>query len=437
MGPIGRLRAFLVVLGLVVAAMSGGGASASAASSEADVQGGPLTVWLGGILAGSTPGSGLRNWYDEMVKQFEAKYPGTVVDTVLMDPDGTKQLAAFRAAFGAGQGPDVAMMYPGGFTWTFAPSLHNLREIAPDVLSQYAEERLATGCVNYICAGNQPVYLAPADFNGSVLAYNKEIFADVGIQVPFASWDDLVAAGQKLKAAGYVPFELGNQEGYQSDFWLAAMYTSYLVPADLEAMQRGELKLTDPRFVEPLELWAQLFTDGLVNDDACSLPETAGQQEFLAGRAAMVSTYAIGSFWEAMGDNVGATYWPPINDSPTAGATLQVGEGWVATTLTENIPLSAAFLALVTSAEAQSAWFQDTGIAPANAAADTSIAPDPFTAATVELWKDFKLLSVDGVLPPQTQTEYFKQTALAFCGQKTAEAAMQAIQDVYEQEVPR
>ena len=38
---------------------------------------------------------------------FEQKYPGTTIKTVLMNPDGVQQVAAYRAAFGAHKGPDV------------------------------------------------------------------------------------------------------------------------------------------------------------------------------------------------------------------------------------------------------------------------------------------------------------------------------------------
>src|SRR6185503_11840327 len=108
------------------------------------------------------------------------------------------------------------------------------------------------------CSGDAPAFVAPHDFSGWVLAYNKEIFDKVGITAPFASWNDLVAAGQKLKDAGYTPFQIGNRDGYVADAYLSAMETSYLTPEDVNAVLAGDLPLTDAKFVEPLRVWAQL-----------------------------------------------------------------------------------------------------------------------------------------------------------------------------------
>jgi len=47
-------------------------ATSSATTSET-LQGGPLKVWLGGILASAAPGTPARQWWDEMTEQFEGK----------------------------------------------------------------------------------------------------------------------------------------------------------------------------------------------------------------------------------------------------------------------------------------------------------------------------------------------------------------------------
>jgi ABC-type glycerol-3-phosphate transport system substrate-binding protein len=411
-----------------------GGSNGGAAKEK--VEGGPLTVWLGGIMATATPGDPKREWYDAQVKEFEQAYPGTKVKTVLMNPDGVKQTAAYRAAFGADEGPDFAMMYPAGFTTTFASSLENLREVAPDVVDQFPEQQLKYGCENFDCGDDAPVYLAPYDFSNWVFAYNKEIFDEVGVEAPFASWDDLVAAGKKLKAAGYVPFQMGNRDGYISDAYLSGMYTSYLTPEDVDALLAGDLPLTDAKFVEPLQLWADLYSDGLTNENACSLETLASQRAFFAGKAATVASFEYAHLYEELGDKVGVMAWPPIEDGPNAanaGPTAQVGEGWVIPK-SDVTPLAAAFLAQITSPEAQTKAFEIAGTPPAHPDADTSTAPDPVSGAASDLFLDFKLVSLNTVLPLETQTTYFKETNQALCGNKSPEEAMQAVQDVFERE---
>jgi ABC-type glycerol-3-phosphate transport system substrate-binding protein len=418
-------------------------ASAPAASAETPaaspsapaVVGGPLKVWLGGILASAAPGTPARQWWDEMTAQFETDYPGTKVETTLMDPDGVKQIAAYRASFGAGQGPDVAMMYPAGFTTTFESSLLDLRAAAPAAVAQFPDAMLPYGCKNFDCSNDAKVLLVPNDFSGWVLGYNKDIFDKVGVSAPIATWDDLLAAGAKLKTAGYTPFEMGNRDGYISDAYLSHMYTSFLVPADIPAILAGTLPLTDPKLVEPLQLWADLYAKGFANEDACTLETIASQQPFIAGTAATVATYDIANVSKAMGDKFGVMPWPAINGSPNAGAAAQVGQGWTIPKFSTNAPLSGAFVTFITSASAQARQFELTGNPPANPNADASKAPDPASGAAFQIWtQDFKLLSLDTVLPLQTQTQYFKETAQALCGQKTPEAAMLAVQEVFDKE---
>jgi ABC-type glycerol-3-phosphate transport system substrate-binding protein len=393
-----------------------------------------FSVWLGGILAQATPGSPLRQWYDEQVTTFEQAHPGVTVETVLQDPDASKQVAGFRAAFGAGDGPDVAMMYPGGFTTTLASSLLDLSQVAPDVVAQYPPDLLRYGCEGFDCGG-KPVLLAPSDFSGWVFAYDTDIFDQVGIQAPIATWDDLLAAGQKLKDAGFTPFQMGNRDGYISDAYLSNMETSFLTSEDLTALLAGQLPLTDEKFVKPLRLWADLYAKGFVNEDACTLETIASQQDFTAGKAATIATYDTANVAKAMGDKVAAMPWPAIDGSTTAGAAAQVGQGWVITRFAEDQALAAAFLAQVTSADAQSRALEVAGFPPANPGADASKASDPLSAAGVEQWtKNFKTLSLDSILPIETQTDYFKETAQALCGQKSPEDAMAAVQATFEGE---
>jgi raffinose/stachyose/melibiose transport system substrate-binding protein len=402
--------------------------------SPATAEDGSFSVWLGGILAQATPGSPLRQWYDEQVATFQDAHPGVTVETVLQDPDGVKQVAGFRAAFGAGDGPDVAMMYPGGFVTTFASSLLDLSQVAPDVVAQFPPDLLRYGCEGFDCAG-KPILLVPSDFSGWVFAYNKDIFDQVGIQAPIATWDDLLAAGQKLKDAGFTPFQMGDRDGYIADAYLSNMETSFLTSEDLSALLAGQLPLTDEKFVAPLRMWADLYARGFVNEDACTLEAIASQQDFTAGKAATVPTYDTANVAKAMGDKVGAMPWPAIDGSTTAGAAAQVGQGWVITRFAQDQALAAAFLAQITSADAQSRALELAGLPPSNPAADSSKASDPLSAAGVEQWtKNFKLLSLNTILPIETQTDYFKETAQALCGQKTPEEAMAAVQATFEGE---
>jgi alpha-glucoside transport system substrate-binding protein len=441
----GRARRWLIPLCTLLAAVAlalsacGGDDDSSDGNAAAGgkAKGGPLTVWLGGVLATATPGSDLRKWYDAEVASFESRYPGTKIKTVLLNPDGVKQSAQYRAAFAADKGPDVGMISPGGFTTQFESSLEDLGKVAPDVVDQFPDHTLQYGCKDFDCENGAAKLLIPNDVSGWVLAYNKQIFDKVGVKAPFESWDDLVAAGKKLKAAGYVPFQMGNRDGYVSDAYLSNMESSYLTPDDISAVLSGDLQLTDAKFVDPLALWAQLYSDGLVNENACSLETLASQRDFFAGKAATVASYDYANLYKNLKGKLGVMTWPPIDGAPSAadsGEAVQVGQGWAIPKGSQNPALATAFLKHITSADTQTRMFEQTGTPPANPKASTANAPDPSSGASAKLFQDGKILSLNSVLPLKTQTTYFKETAQALCGRKSAEDAMDAVQSVFERE---
>lgn len=438
-----RACGVLALVSMTIAAAGTGTACADpaakpASATSATLKGGPLTVWLGGILAQSTPGSAYRKWYDRQIAEFTKKHPGTKVKTILLDPDGVKQTAQYRTAFGGGQHIDLAMMYPGGFTTEFGSSLTDLRKAAPAVLKQFTPQALQFGCDKFDCSKNAPQYIAPFDVSGWILAYNKKIFAKAGVKAPFKNWDALIAGGKKLKAAGYVPFQMGNRDGYVADAYLSNMESSYLGANDIGSVLAGRLKLTDAKFVGPLQKWADLYEQGLVNENACSLETLASQRDFYAGKAATVATYDYANMYKQMKANLGVMTWPSVNGAPNAshgGPASQVGQGWVVPKGASNAPLALALLAQLTSAKAQTSQFAIAGIPPANTKASTATAPDPGTAQSAKLFQHATVLSLDAALPLRTQTAYFKETNLALCGKKSPEDAMKAVQSILAREI--
>ena len=328
------------------------------------------------------------------------------------------------------------MMYPAGFTTTFASSLQDLKTAAPQVVAQYSPQQLKYGCVDFNC-DTSGEYLAPYDFSGWVFAYNKKIFKQVGVTVPFKSWDDMVSAGEKLKAAGYTPFQMGNRDGYIADAWLSAMYTSYLQPDDINSFLSGQLKLTDAKFVDPLTKWNELYKDGLVNENACTLEVIASERDFFAGKAASVASFEYAKLYQRMGANVGLFTVPPIDGAPNsanAGTAAQVGEGWTVTKFTKNLPLATAFLAAITSAQSQTEAFEMAGTPPANPKASVANPGDPISGEASEQFLGYKLLSLNTVMPLETQVDYFKQTAQGLCGKESPQSAMAAVQSTFEKE---
>ena len=88
----------------------------------------------------------------------------------------------------------------------------------------------------------------PFQYNIEGIFYNKKMFAEQGIKVP-QSWDELVAAATKLKAAGVQPFTAGGKSGWPVSRWIGAYLFRSLGGDAMAAVANKTAKLTDPGYV--------------------------------------------------------------------------------------------------------------------------------------------------------------------------------------------
>jgi raffinose/stachyose/melibiose transport system substrate-binding protein len=130
------------------------------------------------------------------------------------------------------------------------------------------------------------VLALPFEFNIEGVWYNKKIFADNGIAVP-KTWDQLVAAAAKLKAAGIQPFAASGIQGWPITRLIGNYLFSKLGANALEQVAAGKAKLTDPQYVAAAQAVADLGAKGYFGDGVTSLDYTPAEQLFLQGKAAM------------------------------------------------------------------------------------------------------------------------------------------------------
>ncbi len=134
--------------------------------------------------------------------------------------------------------------------------------------------------------------------------YNKDAFAELGIEVPTTE-EEFFAALEKIKEDGtYIPMAMGT-----NDQWEAATMGYNNIGPNYWKGEEGRLaliagteKLTDPQWVEPyatLAKWGDYLGDGY---EAQTYPDS--QNLFTLGRAAI---YPAGS-WEISGFNAQADF---------------------------------------------------------------------------------------------------------------------------------
>jgi raffinose/stachyose/melibiose transport system substrate-binding protein len=127
----------------------------------------------------------------------------------------------------------------------------------------------------------------PFQYNVEGIFYNKKIFADNGIDVP-TTWDQLVAAAAKLKAAGIAPITASGKTGWPVSRWVGAYLLRDLGPDALQKVKDGQAKLTDPEYVRAAQAIADLGKAGYFSKGITSLDQDSSYAELLNGKAAMM-----------------------------------------------------------------------------------------------------------------------------------------------------
>jgi raffinose/stachyose/melibiose transport system substrate-binding protein len=143
----------------------------------------------------------------------------------------------------------------------------------------------ASAVIKQLYGGN--MVLLPSQFNIEGIFYNKEIFAELGIDVP-TTWDELTAAAETVKAAGYTAFSASGDQGWPLTRLISGYLFRSVGPDALKAVADGTAKLTDPEYVAAAQAIADLGAAGYFGPNVASLDYDGATNEFLTGKSAMI-----------------------------------------------------------------------------------------------------------------------------------------------------
>ena len=131
----------------------------------------------------------------------------------------------------------------------------------------------------------------PVDFKTWGVYYNKDIFAELGLEVP-STQTELLEICQKLKDAGYDPWAQWYADGASVDIEMRpVVWTEAIQNGDndmFEKLMSGEKKVADyPYFAKGLEAWGARMGNWARND-ATSNKQSDANEIFLSGKAGML-----------------------------------------------------------------------------------------------------------------------------------------------------
>jgi ABC-type glycerol-3-phosphate transport system substrate-binding protein len=360
-----RLITILVVLSMALAACGTG------AKSNANVD---LTFWY--WAESDAPGADA--WMTESVEAYKAVKPNVTITVV---PQSTDTLiSAFQSAVTAKSGPDIASQ------WATGPVLGFVWQDALVPISDYVP---ATELSNWLNLNentyNGKVWGASMYLIGIEIMYNKTMFTQAEVTPPASgrwTWDEFLAACEKLKAAGITPFEIGDKDGYGGAWWFAHLGMQFLDSTDdLRQAIIGAKDFTDPHYTGWYQNLDDLVKKGYVNADVMSLDLSQGAQAFSQGKGAMCFG-TDGMIKQALtdlgADNVGVMRTPKLGTgklADTGNATQSIT--FFLTKWSKHPQEAADFLTYLHTADRLTSWYKHTGVVAADKRFDTSLVTDP------------------------------------------------------------
>lgn len=311
----------------------------------------------------------------QLVEEFNEEYAGKYQIKLEEVPGDANYVDKIKVQLGTGDLPPV--VYGAGYNLLdlalakdLVVDLTPYVEADPEWKALYSETALNTN------SRDGKIYASSVE--GSVVGYfyNKDLFAQAGIDAPATTWDEFWEQCDKLKAAGITPLALDTADSaWVTQLWWGAMVATS-GEEGMEFMQT--MNPTDynfPAMVEAVETVQKMLQEYTTLDAIGGKYEHAANN-FLSGQAAMIANgpWMIGDFsdtsktTEGFADKVGSAIFPGsfVYDAPIQGYFV---------TKQDDPALEEAAVEMVkffTSAHAQQLGLEMQGMVPASSTVEVT-----------------------------------------------------------------
>jgi raffinose/stachyose/melibiose transport system substrate-binding protein len=379
--------------------------------------------------------------WQKLADDYMAAHPNVNIEITVLENEAFK--TKLTTVMQSGEPPDIFQSWGGGVMNEYA-NAGLLKDITADLDADGGAWRntFAPGALGVYAYKGQN-YGVPWDMGMIGFWYNKDLFAQAGIDAPPATWTEFIEDVQKLKDAGITPIALG-----EGDKWPGMHMWAYLVTrlggkANFEGALLRTGSFTDEPFVKAGQMIQDLvalepFQDGFLGatygDEATAMGNGKAAME-LMGQWAPAVQKDNSEDKQGIGDALGWFPFPAVeggagdpNDAVGGGNGFAIGKN--------ASPEAIDFVKYLTTAEAQQALVAINVIIPVVKGGEVGMT-DPLAIQLQEqLAKaQYFQLYYDQALPPAMGSVINDSTQALFAGTMTPEQAAQAIEDSAKQEL--
>nr|MCR5136281.1 extracellular solute-binding protein [Oscillospiraceae bacterium] len=235
-----------------------------------------LTLW-----SIATESDSSHQAFIDAIAAFEAAHPGVKIEHVTTENEAYK--TKIKAAMSSGEGlPDIFFTWGMGFLGEF---VNAGRVYCVDNEYETYKAELPEAMTVNVRYGDK-MYGVPYTMSLVTLYANMDLLAQVGWDEIPATYEDMMACCEALKAAGIIPFGVSGKE-----LWCLSEYVEPLVIKSiggekLRDIYNGEASWNDPGMVKAIEAFQGMVENEYFDPSAAALGNDEVKNNFIAGKYA-------------------------------------------------------------------------------------------------------------------------------------------------------
>lgn len=277
-----KFLSLALILAMSVTLFAGCGSNGGGQGDEGDGTGEPVNLTFQ-YIGGTVPAQ--DQVITDSIEAFEEANPGVTIETIYIDwANGHSQ---FYNSVMTGTAPDITML---GGTWCV--EFMEMDAFAPieDYVSQELIDTFIPSGFDIMTGADGTIYGLPWDGCTWGVIYRKDLFEQAGVEKVPETWDELLDAGEKLKAIDKYLLTVSCSGSEVDDYYLPFLWQAGGTVCEREENGEWVGKMNSPESLEAAKFYVDLVNQGYMPKEITGLDAEAALNSFTAGDTAMIVT---------------------------------------------------------------------------------------------------------------------------------------------------